>query len=289
MLGRNGTYAVFRKLHTRARPRGASTCIRTPRTPPRRSGWARRSSGAGPAGAAVLSPDKDDPRWAPTRNATTPSCTATTRRAKCPVGLARAADEPPRCGRHRPAAHPPHDPARHHLRSAAAPGVLEDDGADRGLMFAFVGRTSTGSSSSSRRSGSTTASSSAHRPTRPAGGPNDGGVAHPQAADSPPPQRAARLRRQSRRILLHAGPEGAALARRARHVTERRCCWQIVDLTGDGPAQTARQATGDQHPRKKDPMKNFDRINAPPRRASRTSGRTSSGAASPAWHRIPGR
>ena len=34
---------------------------------------------------------------------------------------------------------PPDDPPRHRLRPALPEGVLEDDGADRGLMFAFVG------------------------------------------------------------------------------------------------------------------------------------------------------
>ena len=45
------------------------------------------------------------------------------------------------------------------------PGVLEDDGADRGLMFAFVGAHLDRQFEFVQRSGSTTASSSA-RPTR---------------------------------------------------------------------------------------------------------------------------
>ena len=71
------------------------------------------------------------------------------------------------------------------------PGVLEDDGADRGSMFAFVGARLDRQFEFVQRSGSTTASSSARPPRRdPLIGAQDGrGVHHPRAADPPPPAR----------------------------------------------------------------------------------------------------
>ena len=102
-------------------------------------------------------------------------------------------------------------------------GVLEDDGADRGIIFVFAGahlkrqfefvktqwlndgifigapprRT--------RSSGRTTASGSLH---------------HPAAADPPPAAGPAAVRRHPRRrVLLRPGPARAALAGGARHVT----------------------------------------------------------------------
>lgn len=79
VLGRNGTYVAIRKLHTRVAA-FRQTCASTPKTQPRRSGWAPRSSGAG----------RVEHRWhwlrtrtilnlVPIQNATTPTCTATTR------------------------------------------------------------------------------------------------------------------------------------------------------------------------------------------------------------------
>jgi hypothetical protein len=68
------------------------------------------------------------------------------------------------------------------------PGVLEDDGADRGLMFAFVGAHLTGSSSSSSTVGQRR---QVHRRARRAG-PADRPtgrrrVHHPEPSDPPPP------------------------------------------------------------------------------------------------------
>ena len=213
---------VFRKLHTRTAA-WRQYLHQNAADAARRSGWAPRSSGAGRAARHPLT-GQGRPRAG---RRPEPQQRLHVRRrpagAQMPGRLPRAADEPPRCGRHRPAAHPPHDPARHRLRAAAAPGVLEDDGADRGLMFAFVG---------------------AHldrqfefvqtewvNDGKFIGSPADMirwwarttvGVHHPPEADPPPPQGAASPSSAARRILLPARPEGAALARRARHVTERR-------------------------------------------------------------------
>ena len=120
------------------------------------------------------------------------------------------------------AAHSPHDPARHHLRAAAAPRrpggrrrrPRPDVRLRRGAPRPAVRVRPVGVGQ--RRQ--------VHRLTGrqgPAGGrERRRGVHHPQAADPPPPQRAARLRRQSRRrVLLHARPAGAALAGRARHLS----------------------------------------------------------------------
>ena len=102
-------------------------------------------------------------------------------------------------------------------------GVLEDDGADRGIMFvglqAHLDRQFEFVKTEWINDGTFFGS-----PGRegPAGRAATTGrrVHHPPAADPPPPHRAARLRRQSRRrVLLHARPAGAALARRSRHLS----------------------------------------------------------------------
>ena len=101
VLGRNGTYVVFRKLHTRTAA-SASTCIRTPRTPPRRSGWAPRSSGAGRAGRRCPRAGQGRPRAG---RRPEPQQRLPVRRRpagpQVPGRLARPADEPARRGRHR--------------------------------------------------------------------------------------------------------------------------------------------------------------------------------------------
>ena len=95
---------------THARSRFRQYCASAPKTAPRRSGWPPRLSVAGPVAR----------RWhwlrtrtiltlVPTRNATTPSCSATTRMASSPVRLARPTDEPPRLCHHRSSAPAPHD------------------------------------------------------------------------------------------------------------------------------------------------------------------------------------
>lgn len=93
VLGRNGTYAVFRKLHTRvAAFRSTSATTRTDRKP--RNSSRRRWSDAGRAALHWRSaPTGTTPRWERTRSATTTSSTSTTtsaassaRRARTPGG-----------------------------------------------------------------------------------------------------------------------------------------------------------------------------------------------------------
>ena len=96
---------------------------RTPRTTPSRSWLAAKLVGRWPSGAPLaLAPDKDDPELGadPERNnaflyGDDP------RGLKCPVGVARPADERARRGHHRPGPAAPDDPARHQLRPVAAP------------------------------------------------------------------------------------------------------------------------------------------------------------------------
>jgi Dyp-type peroxidase family len=140
VLGRNGTYVVFRKLHTRVaayrqylRARSASR--------QEEDLLAAKFVGRWPSGAPlVLAPERDDPELGadPHRNnaflyADDP------RGLKCPLGAhARRIN--------------PRDSAiigqvRLHrmIRRGTSygpmlpDGVLEDDGADRGIMFAFIG------------------------------------------------------------------------------------------------------------------------------------------------------
>ena len=105
-------------------------------------------------------------------------------------------------------------------------GVLEDDGADRGLMFAFVGahlgRQFEFVQSEWINDGEFLGAGDAEA-TRWSACSDGAGVHHPPAADPPTPARAARLRRHPRRrVLLHARPARAALARRPRHLSGTR-------------------------------------------------------------------
>ena len=80
VLGRNGTYVAFRKLHQRV-GRLPPLPARERRGPGRGGAGSRpSSSGAGPAARRWPWPrTRTTPSWAPTPSATTPSCTATTR------------------------------------------------------------------------------------------------------------------------------------------------------------------------------------------------------------------
>jgi Dyp-type peroxidase family len=141
VLGRNGTYVVFRKLHTRVaayrqylRARSASR--------QEEELLAAKFVGRWPSGAPlVLAPDRDDPELGadPRRNNAFMYGADDPRGLKCPLGAhARRAN--------------PRDSAiigevRLHrmIRRGTSygpmlpDGVLEDDGADRGIMFAFIG------------------------------------------------------------------------------------------------------------------------------------------------------
>jgi Dyp-type peroxidase family len=144
VLGRNGTYVVFRKLHQRVaafrqylRANAAS--------PAEQTLLSAKMMGRWPSGAPlVLSPDRDDPELArdPTHNNEFLYYVGDPRGFRCPAGAhARRAN--------------PRDAFQDELiginrlhrmirRSTTygrplPEGVLEDDGADRGLVFVAVG------------------------------------------------------------------------------------------------------------------------------------------------------
>ena len=104
-------------------------------------------------------------------------------------------------------------------------GVLEDDGADRGLMFAFVGahldRQFEFVQQQWVNDGKFIGAPAERDPLI---GAQDGGeFTIPNRPIRRRLHGAARFRRQPRRrVLLHARPAGAALARRSRHLSARR-------------------------------------------------------------------
>ena len=140
VLGRNGTYAVFRKLHTRVA--AFRQYLHQHAKDRAEEEWlAAKIVGRWPSGAPLaLAPDKDDPELGadPKRNnafmfGDDPSG------LKCPFGS--------HVRRMNPRDSAIVGEARLHrmIRRGTnygpplPPGVLEDDGADRGLIFAFVG------------------------------------------------------------------------------------------------------------------------------------------------------
>ncbi len=144
VLGRNGTYIVFRKLHTRVAAyrqylRARATTIDEEALLGAKM-VGRWQSGA-PLGARAGA------RRSRTRCRSSSEQRLPLRRrpARLQVSrrLARPPSQPagragPRGQRQHPAA--PHDPARYELRADRCPeGVLDDDGADRGIMFVFAG------------------------------------------------------------------------------------------------------------------------------------------------------
>src|SRR6478672_4589177 len=140
VLGRNGTYVAFRKLHQRVA--AFRSYLQTHASDDAEQQWlAAKMVGRWPSGAPLaLCPDKDDPELGadPARNnaflyADDP------RGLKCPVGSharrmnARDAVITGQVRLHRMIRRGTN------YGPSLPPGVLEDDGADRGLMFAFVG------------------------------------------------------------------------------------------------------------------------------------------------------
>jgi Dyp-type peroxidase family len=140
VLGRNGTYAVFRKLHTRVA--AFRQYLRQHAKDRADEEWlSAKIVGRWPSGAPLaLTPDKDDPEIGsdPKRNnafmfADDP------RGLKSPIGSHVRRMNPrdsvvvgvPRL----------HRMIRRgtNYGQQLSPGVLEDDGADRGLLFAFIG------------------------------------------------------------------------------------------------------------------------------------------------------
>jgi Dyp-type peroxidase family len=140
VLGRNGTYAVFRKLQTRVA--AFRKYLRQRAKDPAEEEWlAAKIVGRWPSGAPLaLTPDKDDPELGadPKRNnafmfGDDPSglkspFSSHVRRMNPRDSLIVGAARLHRMIRRGTNYGPP-----------LPPGVLEDDGADRGLIFAFVG------------------------------------------------------------------------------------------------------------------------------------------------------
>jgi Dyp-type peroxidase family len=139
-LGRNGTYVAFRKLHQRVADFRRYVHDHAA-DPSEEELLAAKFVGRWPSGAPLaLAPDSDDPELGadPTRNNAF-MYGDDPRGLKCPVGAhARRmnARDSVITGRVRT-----HRLIRRGTRYGPPlpPGVLEDDGAERGLMFAFVG------------------------------------------------------------------------------------------------------------------------------------------------------
>jgi Dyp-type peroxidase family len=140
VLGRNGTYVAFRKLHTRTA--AWRQYLRQNATGPAEEELlGAKVVGRWPSGAPLsLAPDKDDPELGadPQRNNAF-MYGDDPQGLKCPAGshvrrmnprdaVVIGATRIHRMIRRGTTYGPP-----------LAPGVLEDDGADRGLLFAFVG------------------------------------------------------------------------------------------------------------------------------------------------------
>ena len=247
VLGRNGTYVVFRKLHTKVaayrqylRAKAASR--------EEEALLGAKMVGRWQSGAPLaLSPERDDPELGadPQRNndflyGDDP------RGFKCPAG-AHARRANPRDALDGDGSV---DVRLHRMirrGTSYGPmlpeGVLEDDGADRGIIFVFAG-------AHLKRQFEFVKTQwlndgifiGAPAEKDPLVGPNDGsGTLHdPAAADPAPAAGPAAVRRHPRRrVLLRPGPAGDALARGARLVTDRSSeeTWQ----------RPRRQPTAGQH------------------------------------------
>ena len=209
------------------RPTG-STCARRARAARKRRCSAPRWSGAGRAAPRSRSrPSATTRSSAPTRSATTTSSTATTRAASsAPLG-AHARRANPRDAFDGDGAV---DVRLHRMirrGTSYGPmlpeGVLEDDGADRGIIFVFAGA-HLGRQFEFVKTQWLNDGIFIGAPLEkdPLVGPNDGtGTLHrARAADPPPAAGPAAVRRHPRRrVLLRPGPARDALAGGARAVT----------------------------------------------------------------------
>ncbi len=140
VLGRNGTYVAFRKLHQRVA--AFRTYLQQHAADDADQQWlAAKMVGRWPSGAPLaLAPDQDDPELGadPARNNAF-QYGDDPRGLKCPVGSharrmnARDAVVTGQVRLHRMIRRGTN------YGPSLPPGVVEDDGADRGLMFAFVG------------------------------------------------------------------------------------------------------------------------------------------------------
>ena len=142
VLGRNGTYAVFRKLHTRVAAFRQYLRQHAKDSAEEEEEWlAAKIVGRWPSGAPLaLAPEKDDPEFGadPKRNNAF-MFGDDPRGLKCPFG-AHVRRMNPRDSLIIGAVRL-HRMIRRgtNYGQPMPPGVLEDDGADRGLLFAFVG------------------------------------------------------------------------------------------------------------------------------------------------------
>lgn len=143
VLGRNGTYVVFRKLHTRVAAFRQYLRAQAA-TPEEEELIAAKMVGRWPSGAPLaLCPDRDDPELGadPNRNNDFLYFDDDERGFKCPAG-AHARRMNPRDS----FTHEIVDVRLHRLirrGTSYGPmlpeGVMEDDGVDRGIVFVFVG------------------------------------------------------------------------------------------------------------------------------------------------------
>lgn len=140
VLGRNGTYVAFRKLHQRVA--AFRRYLRECAADRAEEEWlAAKILGRWPSGAPLaLSPDKDDPELgADARRNNAFMYGDDPRGLKCPAGAharrmnARDSAITGQVRLHRLIRRGTN------YGPSLPPGVLEDDGADRGLLFAFVG------------------------------------------------------------------------------------------------------------------------------------------------------
>ena len=227
VLGRNGTYVVFRKLHTKVA--AYRSYLRDRAANARRGGPPRREDGRPLAERRPprAPPDQDDPELGsdPPRNndfgfADDP------RGFKCPVG-AHARRANPRDALDQEGSV---DVRLHRMirrGTSYGPmlpdGVIEDDGIDRGIIFVFAGAhlkrqfefVKTQWLNDGIFIGAPLESDPLVGPHRRLGQLHD-----PATTDPPPTAGPAAVRGHPRRgVLLRPEPERAALDRRARHLT----------------------------------------------------------------------
>ena len=234
VLGRNGTYVVFRKLHTRVaayrqylRAKAASR--------EEEALLGAKMVGRWQSGAPLaLAPERDDPELGadPQRNNDF-LYGDDLRGFKCPAGAHARRANPRDALDHEGSVN-----VRLHrmIRRGTSygpmlpEGVLEDDGEDRGIIFVFAG-------AHLKRQFEFVKTQwlndgifiGAPAEKDPLVGPNDGiGQLHdPAAADPPPAAGPAAVRRHPRRrVLLRPGPARAALARGARRRDAKEKTWQ---------------------------------------------------------------
>ncbi len=241
ILGRNGTYVVFRKLHQRVAA-FRRFLKETARGPDDEELLAAKMMGRWRSGAPLaLCPFHDDPELGadPRRNNDFVFADDATGYATPPGSHIRRAN--PRDASvagvvrlhrmiRRGTAYGPELPA----------GVLDDDGADRGLMFAFVGahlgRQFEFVQSEWIDGGEFLGLGAVKDPVV---GPARGGrrLFDSEAADSQAAARVVALRGHAgRRVLLHARAARPALARRAPHMTRAPADVLDVLVIGGGPA-----------------------------------------------------